>query len=136
MTENLRLLSIFHYVVGGLIALFASFGLIHFAVGLIFLFNPTCFPPTDPQGAPPPPTWVGLLITIIGGGVVLTGWTLGFLTILSGRFIAQRKRRMFSLVMGCINCVLFPFGTVLGVFDIILLTRDDVRALYGEPPAS
>ena len=134
MAEKLRLLSVFHYVVGGLIALFASMGLIHVTFGLLILLNPGLFASSNGQGGPP--AFFGLFFGLVGGGVVVIGWTLGFLTILSGRYIAHRKRRMFSLVMGCINCVLFPFGTVLGVFDIILLTRDDVRALYGEPPAS
>lgn len=131
MSEKLRLLAIFHYVVGGLHALFSSFGLIHFCMGLFFLLNPKVFAESNGQSAPP--EWFGLIFVLVGGGIVLTGWTLGFLTILSGRFIAQRKRRTFSLVMGCINCALMPFGTVLGVFTVLLLTRDDVRAVYGEP---
>lgn len=133
MQENLRLLSIFHYVVGGLHALFSSFGLIHFCMGLFLILNPKVFAASN--GEPPPPEWIGLIFVVVGGGIVLAGWTLGFLTILSGRYIAQRRRRTFSVVMGCLNCALMPLGTVLGVFTIILLTRDDVRTSYGEPRA-
>jgi hypothetical protein len=135
MQENLRILAIFHYVVGGLHALLSSFGLIHVCMGLFLLLSPASFTSPDVQMSGPP-QWIGLIFMMVGGGIVLTGWTLGFFTILSGRYIALRKKRMFSLVMGCINCILFPFGTVLGVFTIILLTRDDVKAMYGEPPAS
>jgi hypothetical protein len=131
LQEQLRILSIFHYVVGGLHALFGSFGLIHFSMGLLFLFGPGAFASSGGHGQAPPP-FFGLIFVIVGGGIVLVGWTLGVLTILAGRNIALRRKRTFSLIMGCINCALFPFGTVLGVFDVILLTRDDVRALYGE----
>ena len=133
LQEQLRILSIFHYVVGGLYAFFGSFGLIYVATGLFFTFAPAAA--MSPHAQPAPPAFFGLFFVFFGAIFVLIGWTLGVLTVLSGRNIGQRKKRMFSVVMGCINCIFIPFGTVLGVFDIILLTRDDVRALYGEPPA-
>ena len=83
---------------------------------------------TAPSEAPP--QWFGLLFALVGGAIILFGWTLGILTILSGRFIARRIHRTFSIVMGAINCALFPFGTVLGVFDIILLTKDELKRQY------
>jgi len=135
LQEQLRVLSIFHYVVGGLHALAGSMGLIHFTMGLFLIFAPSVFGSSAHGPQAEPPVFIGIFFALIGGLFVVAGWTLGVLTILSGRFITQRKKRMFSLVIGCINCVLVPFGTVLGVFDIVLLTRDDVRVLYGEPPS-
>jgi hypothetical protein len=38
--EHLRLLSIFHYVVGGILALFACFPIIHLIMGIMFLTMP------------------------------------------------------------------------------------------------
>ena len=37
---------------------------------------------------------------------------------------------IFHYVIGVINCLMVPFGTALGVFDIVLLTRDDIRSQY------
>lgn len=128
LVEQLKLLSIFHYVVGGLHALFGSFGLIHFFVGLSFIFAPGSWG----AGANSPPEWFGLLFAVLGGSFVLFGWTLGALTIYSGRCIATRKKKKFSVVMGAINCAMVPLGTVLGVFTLILLTKDETRSLYGE----
>jgi hypothetical protein len=34
--------------------------------------------------------------------------------------------------MAGINCIFIPIGTVLGVFTIIVLTRDSVKELFGE----
>ena len=127
--EQLRILSIFHYVVGGMHALFGSFGLIHFIIGISFLANPSAW---GGHSQTAPPAWFGLIFAVLGGGFVLVGWTLGVLTIISGRFIAARKNRKFSIVVGAINCAMMPLGTALGVFDIILLTNDEVKALY--PP--
>jgi len=85
-----------------------------------------------PGANEPTPAFVGLFFAIFGGLFVLFGWVLGFLTILSGRFIAQRKNRTFSIAMGAVNCTMVPFGTVIGVFDIVLLTNAEVIKEY--PP--
>ncbi|MCX6922874.1 MAG: hypothetical protein NT154_06635 [Verrucomicrobia bacterium] len=37
---------------------------------------------------------------------------------------------MFSLMIGGLNCLQIPFGSALGVFTIIVLSRDSVRDLY------
>jgi hypothetical protein len=40
--------------------------------------------------------------------------------------------------MAAVACVFFPFGTVLGVFSIIVLTRESVKRLFdgsGAPAA-
>jgi len=128
LNEQLRILSIFHYVVGGLHALFGSFGLFHFSIGLAIVLHAPAWNSTPGQTGPP--EWFGWIFLLIGGGFVLFGWTLGAATILSGRFIAQRRRRTYSIVVGAINCAMMPFGTALGVFDILLLTKDEVRAQY------
>ena len=56
--EHLRLLSIFHYVVGGLTALFACIPIIHLVVGLAILFG--AFPGNDV-----PPAILGLFMVVI-----------------------------------------------------------------------
>jgi len=130
-SEQLRILSIGHYVVGGLHALFGCFGLIYLAMGSLVFLNSSAMS-AGPSEAPP--AFIGIFFAAFGGAFVLFGWTLGFLTILSGRYIAQRKNRTFSLVMGAINCVLVPFGTVIGVFDIVLLTNSEVIKEYPPKP--
>lgn len=128
-SEQLRVLSIGHYVVGGLHALFGCFGLIHFSLGLMMFFGDLG---TGSGSNPPAPAFIGLFFALFGGIFVLFGWVLGFLTILSGRYIAQRRNRTFSIAMGAVNCTMVPFGTVIGVFDIVLLTKAEVIKEY--PP--
>jgi hypothetical protein len=38
--------------------------------------------------------------------------------------------------MACIQCAFFPFGTVLGVFTIITLSRERVKELFFSLTAS
>jgi len=61
------------------------------------------------------------------GAIFLFGMLLN---VLSAVFLWQRRRRVFSFVVGGLNCLQIPFGTALGVFTIIVLSRDSVRELY------
>ena len=124
--DHLKLLSIFHYVVAGLAALFACFPIIHLVVGLVFILAPQKF---DGKGEPPP-AWFGWLFVIMASIFIALGWIFAGFVLAAGRFLARRKRYMFCLVMAGIECLFMPFGTVLGVFTIIVLMREPVKQLF------
>ena len=128
--EHLKLLAVFHYVVAALGALFACFPLIHVTLGIMMVTRPEFM--TAGQRGAPPPAWFGYFFIIVGSLFVLIGWTAAIATFVSGRYIAKRRRRMFSFVMGAILCMFVPFGTVLGIFTIIVLSKESVQRLY--PP--
>jgi hypothetical protein len=50
--------------------------------------------------------------------------------LLAGRCLSRNKHYTFALVMACIECLFIPFGTILGVFTIIALSRESVRTLF------
>jgi hypothetical protein len=126
--EHLRLLSIFHYVVSGLTALFACIPIIHLTLGLILILSPKSFTDNHSEG---PLAFVGWLFVILGATIILTGWTLAVMIFLTGRFLAKRKHYTFCTVMGGVECIFMPFGTVLGIFTIMVLGRSSVRQLFG-----
>ena len=128
--EQLRLLSIFHYVVAGLSALFACFPLIHLTVGLCMVFAPAIF---HDKGGDAPPEFLGWFFIIFASLFILAGWTFAAFVFMTGRFLARRKHYMFCVVMGGIECLFMPFGTVLGVFTIIVLTQEPVKQLFNSP---
>jgi len=125
--EHLKLLALFHYVVGGIGAVFACLPLIHVGLGVAMLFDSKIL--AGAHGAPPP-AFAGIFFILLGGFLVLLGWAMAVCTIISGRFLAKRKHRTFSFVIAAILCAFMPFGTVLGVFTIIVLSRDSVKTLY------
>jgi hypothetical protein len=129
--EHLRLLAVFHYVVAGIGALFACFPLIHVAMGLVLFLHPGTI---GGRQNDVPPHWFGLIFVVIGGFFVLLGWSAAICTFISGRYLAKRRKRMFSYVMGAVLCAFMPFGTILGVFTLIVLGRESVRQLYLEQP--
>lgn len=129
--QHLRLLAIFHYVVGGLTALLACFPPLHVALGLAMVFAPRSF--ANKPGDEPPP-FVGWIFAGMGMGLFLAGITLAVCIILAGRFLARRKRYWFVFVLACLQCAVFPFETVLGVITIAVPSRESVKAQFRAAP--
>jgi len=131
--SHLNSLAIAHYVVGGVSMLFACIPLVHTFIGLAVITDIGGMQEAmanSPDGAPP--DWFGWMFFLVGLGFFLLGQAVSICLILSGRFLKQRRRYLFSFVLACIACTFFPFGTVLGVFTIIVLSRDSVKALYAQ----
>jgi hypothetical protein len=131
--SHLDSLAIAHYVMGGIMVLFACFPLMHVAIGLSMVFdwgNMAEAMEAQPNGGPPPEIF-GWFFVVIGLAFFLLGQALSISVIVSGRFLKQRKYYMFSFIMACLACAAFPFGTILGVFTIIVLARPSVKAIYG-----
>ena len=126
--EHLQLLAIFHYVVAGLAALFSLFPLLYTTMGAIFIFSARHG--TAKPGQDLPPEFLGWIFAVLGSLLFLTGIAMAVCILIAGRSVALRKRYLFVLVMDCIECLFIPFGTILGVFTIIVLSRDSVRELY------
>jgi len=118
--QYLKLLSVFHYVVGGLAACFACIPIIHLSIGIAMLVG----------AIDDAPEFVGAFMVLIAIFAILAGWTLAVCIIIAGRCLAKRRRYMFCLVMAAISCIFMPFGTVLGVFTIIVLMRPSVKELF------
>jgi hypothetical protein len=96
--EHLRLLAIFHYLVAALGAAFACLPLIHVAIGVMMIASPDFM--TGAQNEPFPTTAFAYIFVIMGGVFVILGWSAAICTFISGRLLAQRRKRMFSLVLG------------------------------------
>ncbi|KAB2969398.1 MAG: hypothetical protein F9K18_01395 [Thermoanaerobaculia bacterium] len=127
--RHLQLLSIFHYVVAGLLGLFSLFPLLHLSMGVAMIsgqFGAGTGAPMDHM--------LGWFFVLLAGGFMLAGLALATCVLLAGHFLEQRRRYDFCLVAAGAACVFSPFGTVLGVFTIIVLMRDSVRAQFGRPP--
>jgi hypothetical protein len=77
-----------------------------------------------------PARMFGLIFFLIGGAIVLFGWTLAVVTAYAGRCIKRREKYTFCLIAAGFNCMHIPIGTILGVFTLIVLTRESVRQLF------
>ena len=120
--QYLNLLSIFHYVVGALTALFSCIFIMHIVMGILML--------TGDFGDDAPPPIFAWFFVLIPSIFMLTGWTLAGFIIATGRKLKHRTSHMFCLVVAGCECLIMPFGTVLGVFTIIVLMKDSTKKLF------
>ena len=133
--NHIKILSIFHYVVAAIAALIACFPIIHLLIGISILTG-GFFSDTSEIGMPFPFSLFGLLFTVIPAAIILLGWAFAICLAIAGRFLSTKQHHMFCLIMAGISCIFIPFGTVLGVFTIIVLVRPSVKALFTEKPAT
>ncbi len=124
--HHLKLLSIFHYVVGGLAFLFGLIPTIHLTIGTLMVSGKL-----GESGDQLPLEIVGTVLIVIALVWMLSAFVFGTLLIVSGRSLASQRRYTLSLVMAAIACAFIPFGTVLGVFTLLVLMKPEVRELYG-----
>jgi hypothetical protein len=129
--EHLRLLSIFHYVVGGLAAMFALFPIFHLAIGIGMVSGR--FPdPTEQRDM----ELFGWLFVAMAAMWIVAALTFAVSVILAGRFLARRTHYTFCFIVAALSCAFIPFGTILGVFTIVVLVRPGVRQLFEAAPAA
>lgn len=129
--ERLKLLEIFHYVVAGIAALFSFLPVFHLIFGIGILVAGT----GEKEGGVAF-TFMGVAMVVMAGIFICLGLALAGGLFVAGRSLAERKRHFFCLVMAGVQCVFVPFGTVLGIFTIIILMRESVKALFLEEPSS
>jgi hypothetical protein len=126
--EHLRWLSIAHYIYGGFWLLIAL--LIVVVVGFFMIAGTGAAAESgelEQLGRTAGP-FLGLI------GVLIAVFVLAFpvATIIAGQYLTQRRNRTFCVVISALNCLSAPFGTVLGVFTIVVLARPSIRAMFDQ----
>jgi hypothetical protein len=120
---QIRLLSVFHYVVAGLVALVALFPLLYLVLGLLMATGRLA-------GEEEASEVIGWLMASCGSFFTIVGFGFAALVVLAGFSLARHRRYTYCLVVAAILCLFAPFGTLLGIFTIIVLVRPSVRALF------
>ena len=122
--EHLRLLSIAHFVLGGLVALFALFAIAYLLFGSLAMVS------HNTTADNPLPILAGGIFIFVGIAFLCVGTALAVGLILSGRFLAQRRNYWYCMIVAGLCCLFTPFGTVLGIMTILVLNRPSVKALF------
>lgn len=127
--EHLRLLSLFHYISGGITLVLATFAFIPFVImRLVFSqMDPSQFegPGPDPQ------MMVSGLFSVYIGFTVL-GILFGAAKLVSAWVLRRKQWRLFSMVVAVPSLLFIPYGTILGIMTFIVLSRPSVGMLYEE----
>jgi len=125
--DHLNLLAIFHFVGAGFAILGIGFLGFHYMMFRAFMENPQMWQ-GQRQDMPPQAFFAMFKVfyLVFGMWFVLSA----ILNAISGFSLRARRNRTFSLVVAAFDCLYVPFGTVLGVFTIVILQRDSVRNSY------
>ncbi len=127
------MLSIFHYVLSGLCLIPFLYGMFYVIIGVFVGGAIISGGDVRRPGEPSPEVIGGIfggMFVVIGLAFAVIALTVGILLFKNGRNLSKRKSYNFCFVVACISCALIPFGTVLGVFTIITLTRESVKASF------
>lgn len=116
--DHIRLLSICYRILAGVTALGSLVPLIFMVLTLLLLVGPG-----ESSGGGPFVLALQLLCVVVG---------LAFASCLAltASYLSGRRHRTFCLIAAGIACLLVPFGTILGVFTIVVLTKDSARAQF------
>lgn len=143
-TEHLSALSIGHFILSGVALLGAVPTLFYGVAGakLMDEFGGDLSmamgdipgqPGVDPFGSSPDAMLQDLsaMVTwLIVAAVVLAVVSAVHLFVV-GWQIRQRRWWTFCYLTGWGECLMFPFGTILGIFTILVLSRASVKRLFG-----
>jgi hypothetical protein len=134
--SHLHLLSVFHFVMGGLYTLGIGFIAMHFLMMRMIMAMPQTVPTPAAPGlpaTPPPPVMPPEVMTIMIVFYIVAALMIAALAtgnILAGVWLRKRIQHTMTFVVAAINCAFFPFGTALGIFTIIVLQRSTVKMTY------
>jgi hypothetical protein len=130
--EHLRLLAIFHWIVAGIAVLIALFPVIHLVIG-IGIINGSFPLDAASKGNPFPIHVMGWFFVVFACTWIVCSLAFAACLACAARNLVEHRHRTFCMVMAGLSCAFFPFGTALGVFTIVVLSRDSVRALFATP---
>lgn len=129
--HDLRLLAIGFFIQGGIATFYGLMIFCYFAfMGLVFSLVQRAAA-NAPKGAkinmPPGLMWVFGAIAL---GLAVVTLTTGLCNLYAGVSLRQRRHRIFVIVMAVLNCLAAPYGTVLGIFTLLVLQRPAAKELF------
>ena len=127
--EHLNILSIFYFIYGG-ITIFVSFIFLLYGGIFSYFFSDGSFNKITSYNPNNISTFPFEIISIIFIVLFLVVLVYGILFIIAGLKMRKKQNRIFTMVIGIIAMLSFPLGTVLGIFAIIILSKNSVIEQY------
>lgn len=122
--EHLKILAIFHYIVGGFIA--AIFAVNAFLAIKMWRMAKNDFPAPGHEGFE-----MTSALYVVPATQCLVFAIVAVCLLVAARLLQRRHGYRFIFFIACLECLGFPFGTVLGAFTLIVLLRPSVKELFG-----
>jgi len=126
--EHLNLLSLFHLISGIFTLAYSVFMALYFGFITLIL---NMGHKLDAANSDFPFEFMNVIMFIFTI-VLLIAIVLGIAKIFCSKFIRQKTNRVFCIIISCIECFSFPYGTLLGVLSIMVLNRNSVKEIYND----
>ena len=125
------MLTLCYYVMCGLNAVYSLFPIFFCVIGAILASGTLGRPGEAAQIRP-----LGWILLALGTCMFLLSIASALLNFWTARSLRDRRRRVLCMVMAIVNCVSFPWGTLIGICTIIVLERPAVKAMFAgsQPP--
>jgi hypothetical protein len=124
--SQLKTLAIFYFVLSGLMFFTAALSIVQALFFSTFFNAPTVPSPSQDE-------FSGLFAGFfVGMAVLLLVFYLtgAILMTIAGLNLRNSSRYTFCLIASIVTCLYFPLGTALGIFSVIFLQKDTVKALF------
>lgn len=126
-SQTLDLISIFHYVLAALIYFKGAISFLFIGIGTIAVAGILSEKPDDMH--------IGLLAVVlifyVGPLIFLClMWAMATLILIAGKRINKRTNLMYCQVIAGLECLCVPFGTILGIFSLIKLTKPEFKEAF------
>jgi hypothetical protein len=134
--HDLRLLSIGYYIQGGIAGVYTLLILGYSAFATALLANINKMAGQSNQQEIPPALFsiISILLVIVLG--LCCVYTVCMF--LAGYWLPRFRNRVFIQIIGALNCLAIPYGTILGIFTLMVLQRPSARQFFaagtGAPP--
>jgi hypothetical protein len=128
--HDLKLLSIGHYIQGGITAFYSLL-----IFGYLALFGTLLAKLGSANSQTQMPPGFGAIMSAIFGALFLLSALYALCIFLAGRRLRSHRNMLFIQIVSGLNCLAVPYGTVLGVFTLIVLSRPQAKLLFSPPPA-
>jgi hypothetical protein len=126
--EHLQLLAILYYVMGGFATLGACIPLVYFGIGVAFVGGAAAA--SENAEASAGMAAFGGFILVIAMIVFAVIFVQALCLFLTGRFLSTASGYMFCFINACLLCMHAPIGTALGIFTIVVLSRETVKQRF------
>lgn len=117
--KYLKIVSVSHYVYGAIII--PSYMYYYLKIIMSPLVSSTCSIFLNL------PLWVLICFLIIS---FIFQLSILICVLVSGRYLAERKNYLFSVIIACLECLITEYGIVLGVITLVVLSQESVKNLY------
>jgi putative copper export protein len=122
--HNLGIYRILYIIKGVFTLLFSLLPLIYISIAS-FVFNNAELPEDQAHLGT-------MLMMTLGIVVFLFLLALGILTLLTAKYLGEKRNYDFIFVMAIVNCLTGILGIILGIFTILELNKPHVKRLFGK----